>query len=666
MRRPGGNAADTGALHRQNAHLSSDQILLFLDGELSPRENAQAQAHFEACWTCRVRSLQVEEVIADVVAYRDCLIKSSIPLASDVRATFLMRLRQLARSTGKSTMANHIQNLSRTLRFFLEGEFIPRRAWISAIVIASLTLSLLVRFWEVPKVSASQFLSNAQAAETRALDGIPKPVVYQKLQIRLGNQTLARTIYRNLAADTQVDYFNSGAEETSSKPTSILRTAGLRSSHEFDPDFERTFRDAQLSWKDPLSPSSYDAWRNGLSKKEEEVTQVGDGRLTLKTTTAEGPIKEATITVRASDFHPIAEVFYLGDSRLIEVTELAWQVIPMEAIDSDIFAGMHVSLPGAVHPTVAVSSEPTDAELAETELRARIALHAEGADLGEQIEFDHSNSSAAFRSLIIRGIVNTTERKSELSAALQVIPHVELQLQTAQEAAQQYELSAANVTKAADELRSKSLNLPTQQAYQGSDFPGNEAQSAIPGIGAVRRTPLEEQLEKRFPNPAERFRFVNSALEGAQDCLAQAWALRRLQERYTPQEVALLNPGSRQTLELLIRDHVSALHENVSALQDLVLPVLPESLAATEFNSPVDVEAISAGSVDDWRSSVDEIFPKVQGLEIQVVTLFGGPGEIMPDRQGGVNELRTTLSQLERQLPVLNQRVNVRFLGEQK
>jgi hypothetical protein len=374
VRKTVGNGGDLRVADRHNPHLSSDQILLFLDGELLPRESAQAKAHFEACWSCRVRREQVEGVIADVVSYRDCLTRSSIPLSTDVRTTFLMNLRQLVRSVGKPTLTRRILDLFHVLESFVQGELVPRHAWISGVVLATFALFLLTRLWEVPRVSASQFLTNAQAAEVRARDGIAKPVVYQKLNIRLGNQAVARTIYRDLARDTQVDYLDGGASEDGSTRTSTRRTNVPNSTHQMDVEFEQTFRTAHLNWEDPLSPSSYDAWRNSLTRKQDEVTQVVDGRLTLTTTTAEGPIKEATITVRASDFHPVSEVFYLNDTRQVEVTELAWQVLPMEAIDSVIFASARVPAPVAMRPAPPAASGPTDAELAETELQARGAL----------------------------------------------------------------------------------------------------------------------------------------------------------------------------------------------------------------------------------------------------------------------------------------------------
>ena len=54
-------------------------------------------------------------------------------------------------------------------------------------------------------------------------------------------------------------------------------------------------------------------------------------------------------------------------------------------------------------------------------------MPAGGADLGEEIELAHNTPDLApygQRSVTVRGIVNTPERKAQLSGALREIPHV--------------------------------------------------------------------------------------------------------------------------------------------------------------------------------------------------------------------------------------------------
>ena len=70
---------------------------------------------------------------------------------------------------------------------------------------ATLIVLLFARPWEVRKVSANQLLENAQVSEVRALHSVTRPVVYQKLSIRIGDEAVTRTIYRDLDGIRQTD-----------------------------------------------------------------------------------------------------------------------------------------------------------------------------------------------------------------------------------------------------------------------------------------------------------------------------------------------------------------------------------------------------------------------------------------------------------------------------
>lgn len=58
----------------KDSHLSDPELLLAVDGELSPVRAAEAASHLAACWTCRVRKGEIEASIGDFVrAYRGSL-----------------------------------------------------------------------------------------------------------------------------------------------------------------------------------------------------------------------------------------------------------------------------------------------------------------------------------------------------------------------------------------------------------------------------------------------------------------------------------------------------------------------------------------------------------------------------------------------------------------
>jgi hypothetical protein len=647
----------------QNPHLSDEQLLLTLDGESSAHEAAEVEAHLEACWSCRARGDQIENAIGDVVEYRDHLMKSHSPVSSGGQATFVARLDELARSIGGLPLRSRVV---RALRAFglISQSMVPRPVWIGVLVVASLAVLSFTRFWEVRRVSASQLLENAQNSEIRALHGVAKPLVYQKLRIRVGSQTVTRTIYRDPVGMRQADRLDaargSGGEPASgsgfpSQPQNqpkAVRTA--------DAELRQTFLGAHLNWQDPLSPTSYSAWHKSLGQKLDEVTTAGHDFITLKTTTSEGPIAEARITVRTADFHPVEEYLRLKDTRQVEIHELAWQVLPMEAINVAAFAP-EAAPPPEIGPSSSVAPKHpalTDAELAEAELRARVAIHAEKADLGEQIELDRDMPKPGQRSVVVRGIVSTPERKDEILAVLRGIPHVDLRLQTVEEAQSQQNQVTADSQIAQGVLA---------QEYPAAGVNVAAARHETPALVIAGRPAVEQQLEELFPNSEDRAKFINETVELVQDAMAQAWALRRLANRYTPDMVTELSSGAQQTLELLIRDHVSVLHQDVDGARNKVSPLLsPTPVTAVLSPTTHDAPLPAAISAKDWRSTVIQVFSKTQRVHDNAAALLAGSGEASLDAQAAVRELQLALAELETQLPALYQQVSGPFLSEVK
>jgi hypothetical protein len=644
---------------KQNPHLSDEQLLLALDGESSAQEAAQVKGHLEACWSCRARREQIEKAIEDVVEYRDHLMKPYFPMPLGGRSMFVTRLEQLALSVGRPPLWKRILRGPLAL-VAIPQVLVPRYVWIVIMLGASIAFFSIHRLWQVPKVSASQLLENAQGSEIRALHSVARPVLYQKLRIRVGTQVVTRTIYRDPIGLRQADHVDAAEGASGQSGSNVSSQSRAQSQPNTvltaDAELRRTFQNARLNWQDPLSPASYSAWYKSLGEKFDEVTKVTDDLITLKTTTSEGPIAEARITVRASDFHPVEEDLRLQDARQVEVHELAWEVLPMEAINVSIFAPETMQSAGIGHPS-SLAAQPaglTDAELAEAELQARLAIHDEKADLGEQIELVRRASRLGQRLVVVQGIFSTQERKDDLVAALRGIPHVELRLQTLDEA------KAQQNPVAADGIQDATLLIAQDAAQRESQVRGKNVQSNGSERPVVGRPAFERQLEERYPNSEDRIAFINRAVELAQDALAQAWALRRLRDRYTPGAVGELSRGSQQTLGLLIRDHVSLLRQHLNGTQDLLSPLLPAGPVDEVPQQPMpEVPGATAVPTNDWRSTVTQIFSETQRVCDSVVVLFAGSGETDSETASVVHELRVDLAQLQAQLPVLYESVSV-------
>jgi hypothetical protein len=346
---------------------------------------------------------------------------------------------------------------------------------------------------------------------------------------------------------------------------------------------------------------------------------------------------------------------------------LVWNVLPLEAVDPAIFSTEPMRPLEVAHAAnlVPPPSSLTDAELAESELQARVAIHAEGADLGEQIELDRdlpaARPSSSERSVVVRGIVSTLQRKNSLLAALQGIPHVQFRLQTVEEAAAQQNAVSGDKTEGSEnQVTQEALILESRAASASVEARPNELP---PGAFKGGRA-LEQRLEERYPKAEDRSAFINRVVELVQGALAQAWALRRLRDHYGPETVAQLNRGSRQTLELLIRDHVLVLRQNVDEARDMVASiVLSEPAVDVPGRSNFDVPTSASAPVNDWRYNVTEIFPEVQEVNENIAALLGESSRTTAEGQSLVHELQLTLAKLYAQLPELYQHVSGPFLS---
>jgi len=620
----------------KNPHLSDEQILLALDGELSSREAAKVNMHLEACWSCRARSQQIESAIADIVEYRDSLIRPYFPVPPGGLEEFSTRLQKLARTVGHSPLKSRIIGPLRVMQAFLQ-DLVPRHAWISALVLASFVILLFTRLWQAPRVSASQLLENSRAFEVRQLGSVAKPIVFQKLHIRIGTKAVTRTIYRDSVRMRQVDHVDASGD---APPNQTLNHSG-EIGHAAESELRGTFLALHMNWQDPLSAASYSSWRDSLpAGGQDEVTTADNRRfLILKTTPSQGAISEARITFRAADFHPVEEEVRLQDAREVEIREMAWDVLPMEAVNPAIFSQEQEEVRHAESQRpvslFTPAQGPSDSQLAEAELQARVAMHVAGADLGEPIELGRSTAGSNQRSVIVRGIVSSLGRENDLLAAFRGIPHLEFRLQTLEEA------------KAQENPHGTEVQDPNQRT--APDGPPE-----VPTrVTVVNQPVFESQLEKSYPRPEDRIAFVNRVVELAQDALAEAWALRRLSDRYDADAVAELSLGSRQTLELLIRDHVSLLRQHVNTAQDLIAPFLPGPRSAPDQPESAFPE------IGDWRDSVAAAFTGTQRICDSVVVLFAGSRAAEPETAAPVaDDLQRALARLQVQLRALYENIS--------
>jgi len=80
----------------EESHLSDQDLVLLVDGELSAGEKVRAHSHLNSCWVCRARKQEIEEAIGDFVRFHRGGLDPLIPPASGPRALLKARLAQAA------------------------------------------------------------------------------------------------------------------------------------------------------------------------------------------------------------------------------------------------------------------------------------------------------------------------------------------------------------------------------------------------------------------------------------------------------------------------------------------------------------------------------------------------------------------------------------------
>ena len=70
----------------EKAHISEEDLLLAIDGELSANEAAHVETHLEGCWACRARRQEIESAIAAFVRIHERDLSPKLPSADGPRA----------------------------------------------------------------------------------------------------------------------------------------------------------------------------------------------------------------------------------------------------------------------------------------------------------------------------------------------------------------------------------------------------------------------------------------------------------------------------------------------------------------------------------------------------------------------------------------------------
>ncbi|MGH9838232.1 MAG: zf-HC2 domain-containing protein, partial [Blastocatellia bacterium] len=631
----------------QEIHPPPELLMLSVDGELPPDEAAQIESHLAACWVCRMRTTKIETTITDFIEYHQAILTSHLTPPANTWRNFDARLDSLAGELGRPPL---LARLGARLR-----EIFPARLSLARLAfVISIPIIAIAGFWlsRSPVASASELLERSIQAEMARINQVAEPVMYRKLQARRKSagaeesvtweswHSAKNDLFRQRVADKQGLRFIRASEE----PAPALLT-----------ELERVFRANHLDARRPLSAMSYADWRRTVRPESETVTEVetqdrGSG---LKlTTVVAGPhaadaIIEASLIVRSADWHPVAEHLKVqgeNEIREYELSETAYEVMPLAALT--VFAEpapapLPTVTPAAEitripAPSPSIKPAPTEAELRNAEVAALYTLHRLRADLGEQIEILRDPAGQ----VIVRGLVETADRKEQLIDALRDLDLVTTQIQTVEEAQR----------AVLEKLYASPLPVVSATADPGQARAGdrNQQQQAF-------RTALENYLASSggaTPQAIERriTELTNRSLALSEAALARAWALRRLAENPAFKQTDQLSPEAKTRLAAMLESHLRGLKEEIRNLRGELEPCL----IFIAGGKPAERET-PADKASDWAGAAMAVFQSVSQLDRLIHGMFSPnwteSASEAPARQALANfvEIGTALRTLESQ-----------------
>jgi hypothetical protein len=314
-------------------HLTDGQLLLHSDGGPNAANSGPAASHLEVCTSCRAR---MEELTAEVDAFllfRSRFFLPALPSPPqawpDLHGQF-ERLDHPWRTKFDSAL-DGFRYLCRGLRY-------------NMVAAAALLILIFLIFqpWQAT-VSAAKLLARAIAAQNAVLRSTKEPVVHHELRIQI--HSAAQDSHTLLDYESWRDFRNGRFGEA-------ISSGASDSSDKCMNDLRRVYAANHLDWQSPLSAEAYERWSATLVGGRASVERGhGDSSgaapwLILTTFATPNPqgdeIGKAQLTVRRSDWHPVSVRLSLKD-REYEISEIAFQVVPLAQFDSSLF---NAAVPG--------------------------------------------------------------------------------------------------------------------------------------------------------------------------------------------------------------------------------------------------------------------------------------------------------------------------------
>lgn len=642
------------------------ELLAFLDEELTAERQAEIRQMLAASWELRAQLARLERRVEQYIEATAQQASIAAPPVDDLWQDFSGRLSRTTEAQAASTrLSAGTQSFTARLAEWGQGNQPGTLRLAIGAVVSLLLIVAFVLLKTERAVSARELLERAAQAEAASLNRAGDPVVYRKIQVKRSGagatvmweswNDARRNRFWQRVADKDGPRFPRERENHTS--AIIAELAQILQANYLDP-------------RRPLSATAYAEWRKTIRPHSESVAEIAlpGNAAGLKLTTgvaapvADNQIIEASFIIRRAYWHAVAlhlNVQSENGIRGYELSEMAYEVLPWQALTAfaDLAPALTPSIIATASPAASPASAPTaspstrplltEAELQEAEVAALYALHQARADLGEQIEVVRE----AGHGVIVRGLLERPERRQQLIQALNGIPNVTPRLLTLEEALRQAQQKSGQSRTPEDNKATGAPSLAPNEAPASTSAtaPGGALAGATSANAFQQR--LAESVGGRGPlGEAERLevnrkvsQFHNAVEAGASAALAQAWALRRLSDRFAHKTDA--SPAARQRIDEMIANHAARLKNRARNLRARLEPILVP-LAGT---APM----VSSAPEGTRQARITAVFKAAEQISRLTDRLIDGSGMPPAAVEQAARQLLTELARLDQALLAL-------------
>lgn len=341
-------------------HPEFETLLLWQTGELEPDQVREVQRHIASCASCREKLDKLDDLYSE----------------GDWANALVAERSMHVRLTSEKKRSHWIRN-----------------SWPAAVAAGLIVAVLLYTTEFTPSAQAETLLNRAIMRESET------PFHPHALRIN---------------AETQ------NCNVAFAQPnTPVLQT--VASGATVCDSIDRQLRSAGWNWDTALSAKGFEQWRTSLPRKHDAIHKTSD-YTEVSTRTDDGPIHEATLRLRNTDYTAIAARVQFasdGPDSSIEIEETPYTP-PVETASAPVVT----DAPLANHSV----TEPTLSPLDRSEAEVRLALHRIGADTN--ILLATNRQADAIR---VWGVAPTSDAKASIVQSLANIPDVSLAVMTAAE-----------------------------------------------------------------------------------------------------------------------------------------------------------------------------------------------------------------------------------------